>query len=124
MRAPIYLALFTLVAAIGCGGPATDKITGKVTFDGTPIEAGEIQFLPADGQGGVGGGPITKGEYSVECLPGEKKVVITATKESDRPAPDGLPNYINYIPPKYNQRTTLTAKVEPGANQRDFNLEP
>ncbi len=124
MRAPVGLAVGVLLLVVGCGGQQADTVTGHVTFDGAPVESGEIQFLPADDQGSVGAGQITNGEYSIECAPGPKKVVIIATKEADQPAPDGLPNYISYIPEKYNQRTTLTAEVEPGTNEINFDLEP
>ncbi|VTR99593.1 hypothetical protein [Tuwongella immobilis] len=34
------------VTVIGCGGPGTNKLTGKVTLDGSPMPNGALQFYP------------------------------------------------------------------------------
>jgi len=109
----------------GCGAATSNRVEGTVTFDGNPIESGEIRFLPKNGEGGVGAGSIENGKYSIECAPGEKNVQISATRVDAKPAPDGLENYVQYIPSKYNEKTTLTAKIEAGGTTGlDFDLEP
>ncbi|MFN3152222.1 hypothetical protein [Bremerella sp.] len=118
------VVLGLMVPLLGCGGPTEIIVKGTVTFEGVPVETGEILFLPANGEGPVGAGPISNGEFSFVSPPGEKKVEITANKVSDKPAPDGLPNYVPYIPKKYNTATTLTATVENKAeNTYTFELE-
>ncbi|PQO25517.1 hypothetical protein C5Y96_24575 [Blastopirellula marina] len=108
----LLVVLGLMVPLLGCGGPTEIVVKGTVTFEGEPVETGEILFIPTNGEGPVGAGPITNGEFSFIAPPGEKKVEITANKISDKPAPDGLPNYVPYIPKKYNTATTLTANVE------------
>lgn len=121
--APVAIVLLTL-PLLGCGSAGSDRVEGMVTFDGTPVEAGEIVFMPVDGNGGVGAGQIVDGKYSVECPPGDKKVQITATRVEGKAA-DGLDKYVAYIPKKYNDQTTLTATIERGSNKAvDFTLEP
>lgn len=114
----------------GCGGGASgDKriaVSGSVMFEGKPLATGEILFLSATSPDQTPeGGPIKDGKYSIRALPGAKKVVITSTKESAEPAPDGLPNYIQVIPGKYSDplATELTANVEAG-KPLDFQLAP
>ncbi|QDU76280.1 hypothetical protein Pan97_33270 [Bremerella volcania] len=120
----LLVVLGLLIPLAGCGGPREIVVKGTVTFEGEPVETGEIIFIPADGVGPVGAGPINNGEFSFIAPPGEKKVEITANRVGDKPAPDGLPNYIPYIPKKYNTATTLTATVENKAeNTYTFDLE-
>jgi len=73
--------MLSLVLA-GCGGPGT-VVTGNITYEGQPVEKGQITFTPADGKGPIGGGEIAGGKYSVSGLePGQKVVQITATEDS------------------------------------------
>lgn len=118
------IGLGLIVSLGGCNTASEITVKGTVTFEGTPVETGEILFIPADGTGPVGAGPITNGEFSFIATPGEKKVEITANRVGDKPAPDGLPNYIPYIPAKYNTQTTLTKTVENKAeNVYTFDLK-
>ncbi|MBM80742.1 MAG: hypothetical protein CMJ78_09130 [Planctomycetaceae bacterium] len=80
---------------VGCGGGsdrmATVKVSGKVTFNGQPLEGAQVQFL-SDGEG-VNRGPAARGttnaqgEYTLStyepgdgAVPGKKKVTITKTE--------------------------------------------
>lgn len=121
---PAYGVIVGLFAVFlsGCGEPAPNVASGVVTMDGSPVETGEILFLPTDGKGSVAAGPITNGQFSVECQPGDKQVKITATREQGKAA-DGLPNWVSYIPEKYNVKTTLTAKVVDGETKLSFDLK-
>jgi hypothetical protein len=111
-------------------------ISGNVTFDGRPIEAGTITFEPSDGQGPTTGGKITDGKYALTDnaapMPGMKKVRIVAGRKTGRRIPAGPPappdmmieEIIRYVPEIYNQRTTLTCDVSrDGSHQIDFCLK-
>ncbi|RCS54415.1 hypothetical protein DTL42_04520 [Bremerella cremea] len=112
-----------LFPLLGCGGPKEIIVKGKVTYDGQPVDNGQIIFIPK-GEGKVSAGPITNGEFNFAAPPGEMEVKITATKELAKAAKDGLPNYVSYIPKKYNDETSLTATVEDKAeNTINFDLE-
>ena len=65
----------------GCGksGPAT--VSGTVTFNGAPVDAGTVEFIPADGKGQIAVGTIEAGKYTTEVAPGPKNVVIEAQKK-------------------------------------------
>jgi len=120
------LACVSLVA-FGCGGssngPPMENVSGTVTFDGTSVALGEVVFLPADGKGRSDAGKIVDGKFQFQVPAGAKKVQITATRESAEKAPDGLPNFVSYIPANYNENTTLTAEVKKGAkNEFPFAL--
>lgn len=102
----------------GCGGNGNGQrqVSGTVVFDGQPVENGEIVFHPAGGEGAAQGGPIQDGKFQFQATPGEKRVEITATREAATPAADGLPNYVSYIPAKYNSKSTLNETVQESAD--------
>ena len=119
----VSVALLTL-AGCGGGGPAEYAVTGTVTFDGQPVEKGEIRFLPAGTQGTAYAGAIVNGKFECKVTEGQKRVEMSATREAATPAPDGLPDYVSYIPAEYNTQSTLTAEVKPGGgNTFTFDLK-
>jgi hypothetical protein len=72
------LALMLIVLFFVCGcAPPTGVVKGTVTFQGRPLEAGQVRFEPTSGAGGTQGGEITKGEFLVKGLqPGKFKVRV------------------------------------------------
>ncbi|MDY0167682.1 MAG: hypothetical protein RBS80_14135 [Thermoguttaceae bacterium] len=118
-----------VLAASGCGrGDGMNAVTGTVTFDGQPVESGEILFRSPDGTEGSSAGKITGGRYSLRSTPGVKRVEITARREIETPpAASGEPaiGFESYIPDKYNRKSELTAEVaDRGRNTFDFELTP
>ena len=109
----------------GCGprGPRVYDVSGTATFDGKPIENGDIIFLAADGQVSPDAGKIVDGKFQVRVKEGSKKVEIRATKEIGRTSMGAL--YDDYIPSKYNGQTTLTAQIPTtdGSNHLEFDLK-
>ncbi len=121
------LLVLTLFTGLGCAGgtdaPQTVRVTGKVTFDGQPVAHGEILFESADGQGQSDAAPITAGSYTAHVTHGEKKVSIKSTVESPEKAADGMPNFVELIPAKYNTATELKARISSShKNPLDFEL--
>jgi hypothetical protein len=119
---------------VGCGGGKA-SIEGTVTFDGQPVEKGQIVLEPADGKGPVDGGSIENGKYRLAgdagVAPGKKIVRIDATRgtgrkiESGPPSPPGttVDEIVHYIPASYGAQSTLTCEVAAGQkNQQDFTL--
>jgi hypothetical protein len=133
-----------LVAVAGCGlAGATiprEPISGTVTFDGHPLEAGTIQFQPAGRAEGVASwGPITAGRFDVARdqgpVPGKYKVAIFSSP-GDRPAGGSAEATVPVprtrdrsartaaIPARYNALTELTAEVKAGGpNAFTFDLK-
>lgn len=128
-----YLAAAILVCMLaGCGsgpkGPALFAVKGAVTFDGTPVETGRIEFRKTDGDGRAYSGEIKNGTYNLQCEAGKMSVSITASRiipgKFDTSNPDDEPQPVGemYIPKKYNDKTELTAEVKPAANDIPFTL--
>jgi len=96
--------------------------SGTVTFDGKPLEKGNIVFDPVDGKGGSVIGSIVDGQFTVLSEPGSKKVQISSTQESGKTSSDGEPIMIEMLPSKYSAQSNL--KVELQTSQRNvFNFE-
>lgn len=107
--------------------PDLGKVTGVVVLDGTPVEGIEVQFTPEKGRGSQG---VTDGEGKYElnylqqvkgAVIGKHKVIIKTLGEEDDSDPDA-PVVEEKIPAKYNTKSTLTAEVEAGENEIDFQL--
>lgn len=122
------LLLFALgFFLIGCAPPvSTVAIQGKVTFDGQPLEKGDILFTHSDPQFGQEAGQIVTGTYTANVHPGANKVSIRATREvPGKFGPMGTePLLEDIIPAKYNSATTLNIDVtKEKKDGYDFALE-
>lgn len=113
----------------GCGDDKTATVSGKVTFDGVPVDNGAISFVPADGKTPSAAIEFKKdGTFSLRVPVGPKKVeihgsrVVGKKKLYNTPDSETMDVLEAYIPAKYNVNTELTFEVKPGTNQRDFDL--
>jgi len=130
MRDKTARALFSvsvLALAIGCGGGTPRyEVSGTVTYDGEPIERGEISFEPLEPGGAPEGGPIENGRFQLEATAGRKIVRIRGSRplppeQQDSPEMGLL--YEDFIPAKYNRESTEQVEITPnGDNQFDFEL--
>ncbi|QDU76590.1 hypothetical protein Pan97_36420 [Bremerella volcania] len=126
----IGLSLLLLITA-GCGSGRSDlvEVTGKVTLDGQPVNKGKITFEATDGKGGVEGGSIENGEYSVKTTLGSKAVKINSPKvvgerktygTADSPTEEVS---TEAIPKQYNRNTELKIEVSSSSLEHDFDLK-
>ena len=129
MRVRGVLLLAVLLAG-GCdGGPKRVDVRGTVTFDGKPVEEGEIRFVPLEA-GPAAGASIVNGAYAVAgkgAVPvGRHRVEITAYRVPAGVKPDPNVPFVpkeQYLPEKYNIRTTLEFEVAGrGPITKDFDL--
>jgi hypothetical protein len=129
---PLGLGLL-LLAALGCGGKKLE-VRGAITCDHQPVEEGAISFEPADGNGSTSGAPIVGGRYALtgdaKVAPGPKIVRVRAFRKTGRKVPAmagsaGLTeDMVQYLPPRYNDRSTLKVEVQPGqVNEINLDLE-
>src|SRR6476660_8045200 len=142
LRTRLAFLVMVVTMAAACSRTSRLGISGTVSVNGQPLEAGDISFAPVAPQGGpTAGAPIARGRYRVPAeqglLPGEYKVQIHAFRGTGKKTWDGMgePNapgsqkhYVEeteqFIPAKYNDATELTAKLTAGkANEFKFDLE-
>lgn len=130
MRVRPLLAATTIVLPLilctgGCGGSSKVEVSGKVTFQGKPVEMGEISFVPAGGEGPPDGAVIENGEYHTEAAPGKKIVRITGSRAvpPQRRGPGDPPGLReDYIPPQFNTNSRLETTVEGATPDLNFDL--
>ncbi len=113
-----------LLALAGCGassrGPARVEVQGHVTFEGKPIEQGDIAFYPSPGGSGAPtAGPITNGQYHLTgraaILPGTYRVEIRAYDDPPGGSKDaagierpvGMVTLRQTLPAKFNSESRL-----------------
>lgn len=135
--------LFVLLA--GCSSsPTTDYglvsllgVSGSVTLDGQPLADAEVKFEAESGQYSVGktdsAGRFTLQFDSIKsgCTEGKKIVRITTrpvtegggTPEMDEGTRNSTAVSAERIPPRYNQKSELTAEVTPQKTSFEFTLK-
>ena len=130
------LALGAALAVVaGCGGaPETVQVSGKVTFDGAPVDDGQIEFEP-QGAGRMAFAIVSAGQYATPkdrgVQPGKYLVRITASRSTGKTAKtdafirDEAAATINeqFIPAKYNSTSQLEIEITPSeAIEHNFEL--
>lgn len=129
-----FPSLFLVFCGCGPSGPEQFAISGQVTYDGQPVENGDIGFIPADGSAAkTVGADLVNGRYEVSSYDGPQagtyKVVIFAERPNGRrvQADEGSSEMIEqmeqYIPDVYNSSSTLTAEILSDREDLDFLLE-
>lgn len=134
----------TFMNLSGCGktpsGPTFVRATGQVSYQGKPLESGQVSFIPDHSKGTSGpmaSGRINEnGEFSLQsqrpgdgAIVGFHKVIISRYKEvpfdPNNPSPPLAS--ISLIPTKYadEQTSNLTAEVteNPSKNRYIFELK-
>jgi hypothetical protein len=119
----IRFALVSVIVCLwGCNSEPRDyPVRGTVSYQGKPVEEGEIVFSDATGTAPSAHGLIKAGHYELRATPGAKKVRITATKETGKILEGGMgvqiAERVDLIPAQYNSETTLTRTVVHDVNE-------
>lgn len=122
----VFLSVLALVAGCGGDGLTRGSVNGQVTFEGQPVANGTIVFTPTGGtKGPVAMTEISNGQYTITNhapVVGKHSVKIEGVRDTAKKDELGRVIGEQYIPAKYNQKTTLTADIAKGANTLDFKL--
>lgn len=124
-----------MVLMAGCGanetGPDRSITSGKVSYKGKPVAAGQIRFIPVSGP--TAQGSITNGAYLIDQrggVPlGKCKVELESHEETGKEVAIGAggktqKETVQVLASKYNTATTLTVEITKGKpNVHNFDLE-
>jgi hypothetical protein len=103
-----------LLAVAGCSRSEFIEITGKVAWNGQPIDVGEIVFAPTNKSVAPTAGRIRGGAYKLLTKPGKMRVEIQAVRKTGKRDPrEGFEITELYIPRRYNDASELVAEVTP-----------
>jgi hypothetical protein len=129
-RSARYIVMLAILALVGgCSGSSDrQSITGTATWDGKPLEKGQVTFIPLAGTSGpTAGAEIAGGKFAIPAaggtFAGKFRVEITASRLSGKKVADrfsGKPvdAYEQFIPKRYNTESQLTAEVAAAAENR------
>jgi hypothetical protein len=132
----VLIGLLSIFTVAGCG-PRSDRlaISGKVTLNGVPLDAGSIRFSSLPGGKMYATGAMVKdGEYKIPqpkgLPPGRYHVEINspdlkAPPVASRAAPGeplSPPTAPERIPPEYNTNSTQTVDVA-ASNDNQFEFD-
>ena len=108
------LLFVSLLTCMGCdSGPKLYEITGKVSFDGTPVAKGDITLRSENPSTAPQGATIKDGSFQMKASEGKYKVEIISTRVvPGKKGPMGEDAIEEFIPEKYNTKTTLSAEVK------------
>jgi hypothetical protein len=125
----ILLAGFLALTITGCGdsGPELGEVHGRVTVDGQP-EANVVVMFDPGGEGRASFGMTDEQGYYELGYAGERmgaligphtvRIRRETMDENDEPLPG-----VVQLPDRYNENSELTAEVEAGSNEFDFQLQ-
>jgi hypothetical protein len=109
-------------------------VSGMVTYNGQPVEKGQIRFIPAEGTSGpITVDPIDLGKYDTTNTGGVPvgthriEIVGYSAKEyATASTGPGAPPVRQLLPKKYNSQTKLKETIDLSQTERtlDFNLMP
>lgn len=103
------LLLVCVAACAGCGqsGPPTYSVSGVVEYQGRPLPAGSVMFVPETGPAQIA--PIGPGgEYTIETIAGPHRIGVRSTA---RRAPS-LASFSEHAPPPAEPAVPIPAHFE------------
>ena len=119
------------VILLGCNRDGLVSVKGTVDFDGKMVQDGSIAFISDRGEGATYGGKFQNGSYSFRVSAGKCLVRIHAFKTEEVKNPLGggagvqanTTKMVQFIPEKYNVRSTLFQEIPQKASTIDFHLK-
>jgi hypothetical protein len=119
----LVIVTLTAVCLAGCGpGGKRRAVSGTVTFQGKPIDKGQISFLSTgDNPGPVAGALIRDGQFSIPAEmglePGVYRVSISYVKGAGERTPEQIAAGAStpgkeLIPEEFNTKSQHTAEVK------------
>lgn len=131
---PLATLSLTLALFSGCGpsGPVYYKVTGKVTFNGAPVEEGVVAYENFEkgyaNSAKLGAG----GEYELTAPEGEYVVTILPIEVEVSAGPDSPPTTeykdVDNIPMKYHASDmsgfSAAVTADETKNKFDFDMQP
>ena len=112
-----------LACLVGCdGGTPLGSVTGRVTYNGEPLDCAMIEFVPVqEGRQSVGY-TDESGRYALQYTLQRKGALLGRHQVRVKVYPEpGSP--LIHVPAEYGSKSQVEFEVKPGANTYDITLE-
>jgi hypothetical protein len=130
-RPTVILFLLEVAVVAGCG--QSNSLSGKVTYNGEPVQSGSVRFDSSDGSGPGFGAEVADGKYSTDKVRlGKHRVYVRGLQDAPPMTREqqmdsrksgnryGLP--VDYIP-EDAEGNGQTVEITSGSNTLDFELK-
>ena len=113
-------AIWTAAATLalvngGCGGEqGMQEVSGTVTYNGQPVDRGEIRLISLEAGESTDAGVIIAGRFSFLASGGTRRVEIRGSRPlpaQQQTEPEMGLMYEDYIPARFNTQSTLSAEI-------------
>ena len=124
----IWTAAATLaLVSGGCGGEqGMQEVSGTVTYNGQPVDRGEIRLISLEAGESTDAGVIIAGRFSFLASGGTRRVEIRGSRPLpavEQTEPEMGLMYEDYIPAQFNTQSTLSAEIgEDDSHELRFDL--
>jgi len=121
-------AIGMLATLVSCG-PRDPRVTiqGTVSLDEKPLAQGQVVFIPDNKAIRAEGAALKDGGFTIRVHKGPHRVEINAAVGEQRNAGPNAPPEAgtvtrSIIPPRYNEKSTLTFDVQSAKDRPAFDL--
>ncbi len=127
---PVVAGLFAGLLVFGCSQPPlAGVVAGEVFLDNAPLAKGRIRFIPTDEKSRPVDAEIVNGKFESRVPPGECRVEVTAPKVIGKKkmynTPDSpeVEEIAELLPERFNVKSTLSMTVQPGRQEKRFEVQ-
>ena len=121
-------AVGMLTLLVSCG-PRDPRVTiqGTVSLDGKPLPGGQVVFIPKNTAIRAEGAAVRDGGFTIRVHKGPHRVEINAAAAEQRNVGPNAPPEAgvvtrSVIPPRFNEKSTLTFDVQSARDKPAFQL--
>jgi hypothetical protein len=109
----------------GCGEDLR-TLRGKVSWQGEPVERGEISLVPADRSLPPRGASVTGGTFTLQAPPGLYTVQVRGSRPlpPEQQTPGEGPLYEDFIPSRHHSESTLQIEIPLDKPELILDLQP
>ncbi|EAQ82748.1 hypothetical protein [Blastopirellula marina] len=117
-----------LLACAACGPSQAPMyhLQGEISYNGVPLQNGELLLQDADGVGASFHSVVTDGRYDLKTSPGEKLVQIKGYRKTGRivePNPgEPVEEIESFLSKKFNDKSAMKITVNADRDDLDFHL--
>ena len=116
MRVLAFVTLSLCLAGCADRVEPLYRVTGKVTWQGKPLESGQINFVDVAGQSTPASAKIVDGAFEIRTTQGLKTIMVYNQRDLGFNKAMNQHVFTNDVSAKFNARSKLQFEVQPHDN--------